>query len=79
MLYNTFSSNDPAMTTITLTLDTWKYKALLDALNDHERTWRDMLWDAENGKRPAMSPEGAKMFIADLEDLIEQVGCQSID
>jgi len=67
------------MTTITLQLDYWKRKALLDALNDHERFWRDMMFDAQMGKRPNMSIEGAQMFIDDLKNLIEQVGIQKVD
>jgi len=67
------------MTTITLNLDHWKRKALLDALNDHQRTWRNMHFDAITGARPAMDPVGAQMFIDDLEDLILQVGGQSVD
>ena len=67
------------MATLTLTLDPYKHQALLDALKDSERNWRDMHFDASTGKRPGMSPEGAKMIIQDLEDLIAQVKCQSVD
>jgi hypothetical protein len=67
------------MSTITLELNFWKRKALLDALNDHKTTWRGMLRDAEEGRRPGMSVEGAQMIFADLEDLIAQVGGQSVE
>jgi hypothetical protein len=67
------------MATLTLTLDPYKHQALLDALKDSERNWRDMHFDASTGKRPGMSPEGAMMIIDDLVDLINQVKCQSVD
>ena len=67
------------MATLTLTLDPYKHQALLDALKDSERNWREMHFDAKTGKRPGMSPEGAMMIIQDLEDLINQVKCQSVD
>lgn len=65
------------MTTLTLNLDTYKCQALLDALKDSERNWRDMHFDAKTGKRPGMSPEGAMMIIDDLVDLINQVKSQT--
>lgn len=67
------------MTTLTLNLDTYKRQALLDALKDSERNWRDMHFDAKTGKRPGMSPEGALMIIEDLENLIAQVKSQTAD
>jgi hypothetical protein len=67
------------MTTINLDLDYWKRKVLLDALNDHKRFWIDMIRDCEEGKRPNMSLEGALMIQDDILNLIDQVGCQSVD
>jgi hypothetical protein len=67
------------MTTINLDLDFWKRKVLLDALNDHNRTWIDMIRDCEEGRRPNMSLEGARMIQDDLLNLIAQVGGQSVD
>jgi len=65
------------MSTITLQLDHFKRKALLDALNDHRSKWEDMLWDCRLGKRPNMSPEGGQMILDDILDLIEQVDSQT--
>jgi hypothetical protein len=67
------------MATLTLTLDPYKHQTLLDALKESERNWRDRHFDASTGRRPSMSPEGAMMIIQDLEDLIAQVKCQSVD
>lgn len=65
------------MRTINLELNYWKRKVLLDALNEHQRTWVSMMRDAEEGRRPNMSIEGAMMIFEDLQDLIAQVGRQS--
>ena len=67
------------MRTITLELDSFKQKALIDALNDHKSKWEDMLWDCRLGKRPNMSPEGGQMILDDILNLIDQVGSQTVN
>ena len=65
------------MSTIILELDSFKQKALIDALNDHKSKWEDMIWDCRLGKRPNMSPEGGQMILDDILNLIGQVNSQT--
>ena len=66
------------MSNVTITAETWhEVVALRDALSDYRRTWIDLIRDCEEGKRPNMSLEGARMVLADIEALMVKAGNQS--
>lgn len=65
--------------TATLQIDYWRGLLLKDALKDSLRTWENMRYDALTGNRPGMDPEGARLMIEDLKNLLAQVKDQIKD
>lgn len=52
-----------------LTAKGYEVQVLRDALSDYRKTWIDLIRDCDEGKRPNMDPEGARMILQDVEEL----------
>lgn len=61
------------MTTITLELTPYQESRLLDALNEEVTKWRKIKIEAEDGRRPNASPEGAEYLMNDSQAVLSKV------
>ena len=66
-----------AQDSITLHASGYEVQALKDALSEYRKMWIGYIRDCDEGKRPGMSPEGAKMILDDIEGLMLKMGNQS--
>ena len=66
-----------AQDSATLHANGYEVQVLKDALSDYRKTWIGYIRDCEEGKRPNMDPEGAKMILDDIEGLMLKMGNQS--
>ena len=66
-----------AQDSATLHANGYEVQVLKDALSDYRKTWIGYIRDCEEGKRPGMDPEGAKMILEDIEGLMLKMGNQS--
>tara|TARA_B100002019_G_scaffold120351_1_gene103326 strand:+ start:464 stop:676 length:213 start_codon:yes stop_codon:yes gene_type:complete len=66
-----------AQDSATLHANGYEVQVLRDALSDYRKTWIGYIRDCEEGKRPNMDPEGAKMILDDIEGLMLKMSNQS--
>ena len=57
----------------TLTLTPYQEMALEQAIRDALYTWDDRIQEALRGERPAMSVEGARLMVEDLQGVQKQL------
>lgn len=61
------------MATVTLEVDFWSHRVIVDALREYRSTWIDKIRDAEEANDEMMCLEGANLIVADINKLIDQV------
>jgi hypothetical protein len=44
-----------------------------EALLENRRLWRERIFEAESGKRPNFSVEGARLIIADIDSVLNKI------
>ena len=57
----------------TLTLTPYQEMALEQAIQDALLRWDDRIQEALRGERPAMSVEGARLMVEDLQEVQKQL------
>ena len=66
------------MATVTLEVDFWSHRVIVDALREYRSTWIDKIRDAEEANDEMMCLEGANLIVADINKLIDQVCDQPV-
>jgi hypothetical protein len=61
------------MATVTLEVDFWSHRVIVDALREYRSIWIDKIRDAEEGKDEQICIEGANLIVGDINKLIDQV------
>jgi hypothetical protein len=57
----------------TITLTAYQETALEQAIQDALLRWDDRIQEALRGERPAMSVEGARLMVGDLQEVQKQL------
>jgi len=66
------------MATVTLEVDFWSHRVIVDALREYRTSWIDRIRNAEEGKDEPICVEGANLIVGDINKLIDQVCNQPV-